>query len=143
MASEIQVRVGLGIRKDNLQYQSQPQAFNADMVTSTPKGPVPGAFSVSVDGTACDLSQLTTPGFAKIQNLDSTNYVEYGIRDVSSNLFYPLGELLPGEVYVLRFSRNLLEEYDSPGTGTTGPVNQLWFKANTAACVVTVEAFEK
>lgn len=143
MAQEIKVRVSLNIRKGNLQYQNQPQSFNFDMVTSLPKGPVPGAFTVPTYGVACDLSELTTPGVCLIRNLDETNYVEYGIRDPNTGVFYPFGELGPGQSYPIVLSRNLLEGYTDTGTGTSGPTNQLWFKANTSSCNVSVEAFER
>lgn len=125
-----------------LQYTSRPGAFVAD-VTGT-KGPTPGAIRVPTGGVAADMSQLATPGFCWLMNLDETNYVEYGIRDPGANIFYPLGELGPGEISLFKLSRNLLEEYfGGTGTGTTSPGNQFWFKANTAACNVRVEAFER
>lgn len=144
MSSEAQIRSSLQIRKNNLTYQSQPTAFVADV--SGTNGPTPGAFTVPVAGIAVDLSKLTTPGLCRIMNLDLTNYVEYGIKDVSGvgiGLFYPLGEILPGESYVIRLSRNITEEYTATGTGTT-PKNfdNFWFKAHVAPVNVLVEAFE-
>lgn len=140
MANEATVRTSLQIRTGNITYQSQPSAFQADVAGA--KGPTPGAFTVTTLGTDCDLSELSQAGLCRIQNLDETNYVEYGIFDPQTNLFYPLGELLPGESYVLRLSRNILEEYVGTGTGTTGPTNTFRFKSNTAECDVLVEAFE-
>ena len=149
MANEARVTASLSITKLDtagsrtlLQYLSQPGAFVAD-VTGT-KGPTPGAIRVPIGGVAADLSELTTPGWCWMMNLDETNYVEYGIRDPGADTFYQLGELGPGEINLVKLSRNLLEEYGpGTGTGTTAPTNQLWFKANTAACVVRVEAFER
>lgn len=148
MSSEATVRVSLTIIKTSaegsiplLDYSSRPAAFNVD-VTGT-KGPTPGAFSVDTLGVDCDLSELTTPGLCRIMNQDETNYVEFGIFDPQTNVFYPLGEVGPGESYVLKLSRNILEEYSGTGTGTTGPTNTLRFKANTAEVNVLVEAFEK
>lgn len=141
MAKEASVSASLRINKGNLQYQSQPQSFNCDV--SGLKGPTPGAIDVPLGGVAVDLSALTTPGFYRILNLDSTNYVELGIRDPGADIFYPLHEVGPGETYVGKFSRNILEEYAGTGTGTTAPGNQVWLKANGAACIVVVEAFEK
>jgi hypothetical protein len=54
-----------------------------------------------------------------------------------------LGEVLPGESYVIRLSRNLLEQYAGSGTGTTGPENTFRLKANEAAVAALVEAFER
>lgn len=142
MANEAEIRSSLQISKDNLEYRGQPTVFNAD-VTGT-KGPTPGAITVSTAGTDVDLTALTTPGLCRIQNLeaDGGNYVSYGMWDPEGSKYLPLGELLPGESYVLRLARDIEEEYGT-GTGTTGAsTNRLRFKANTAACVVLVEAFE-
>ena len=140
MSNEAQIRSSLSIVSDNLTYRSQPTAYNADVAGS--KGPVPGAIAVSTVGTDVDFSELTTPALCKIQNLDDTNFVEYGIWDPEGSTFYPLGELLPGEFSVLRLSRNLQQEFGT-GTGTTGAdTNRLRFRADTATLQVSVEAFE-
>lgn len=147
MANEARVTSNLSILKlrssDNkvlLQYNGQPSAFQADV--SGTKGPTPGAITVALAGTDVDLSELTQPGLCRISNQDDTNFVEYGIREPGTNTFYPLGELLPGESYVLRLSRNIQEEYQGTGTGTSTATNFLHFKANTAPVNVLVEAFE-
>ena len=141
MANEVTIVSSLRIVTGNLIYQSQPTAFSAAMTGS--KGPTPGAISVPIGGVAVTFGELITPGFCRLMNLDATNYVEYGIRDPGINVFYPLGEILPGESFILRLSRNLLEEYTGTGTGTTSTGNQFWLKANTATCYIVVEAFEK
>lgn len=133
------VTTTLTVTKDNTNYQSRPTQFTASMSAS--KGPSPGAVAVSTDGTDIDLTELDSPGLCRLMNLDSTNYVELGIWDGVS--FYPIMELLPGETYVIRLARNLEEEYGT-GTGTTGDaINTLRAKANTAACNLLVEAFER
>ena len=143
MSNEVSVRTSLQISNSPLIYQSQPTTFQADQTGKN--GPTPGAILVAVTGTDVDLSQLTTPGFCWMMNLDSTNFVEYGIHDVSTGTFYPLGELLPGEIAILRLSRWLGGEYAEPGMGTAGSLtgSKLCFRADTAACRVRVEAFEK
>lgn len=140
MANEIQVRSSLQVNNGNLRYQSQPTAFTATQ-NGGAKGPTPGMLSVSTTGTDVDLSQLSTPGVCRIMNLDDTNYIEWGIHDGS--LFHPIGEALPGESYVIRFSRNLGEEESVPGTGTTAVLNAFYLRANTGTCQVLVEAFEQ
>lgn len=142
MGDEAQIRSSLAIVKDNLEYRSQPTAFSADVAGS--KGPVPGAFTATTAGTDTDFSELTTPGLCRIMNLETANFVTYGIWDPEGHTFYPLGELLPGESQVIRLSRDLQEEMGTTvGTGTTGAsTNRLRFKAHTANCKVLVEAFE-
>lgn len=145
MANEAQVRGSLQILKKSgtitlIDYGSKPTTFQAT-VTGT-KGPVPGAFTVTVLGTDVDFSELTTPGLCVFKNLDPTNFVTYGIWDPENSKFFPLGELLPGEVFPIRLSRDLQEEFQT-GTGTTGAdTNRLRFKADTVSLDVSVEAFE-
>lgn len=151
MANEARITSSLAIRKTSgsltlLDYQSRPTTFSAT-VDGT-KGPTPGAITVARTGTIIDLSQLTTPGLLVIKNLDATYRFEWGIFDPSISSFFPVGEVLPGEVYVVRLSRALLREYSTPGTGTgtTGEVNQLRAKAEwgagTAGISASFEAFE-
>lgn len=148
MSDEVQILTSLLIRKVDstdptivlVEYHGQPINFVGDLIGS--KGPVPGSIAVSVAGVDVDFSELATPGYCRLMNQDPTNFVEFGIWDPEGARFYPLGEILPGETYVLRLSRNLNEEYGT-GTGTAGAnTNRLRFKANTASCNVLVEAFE-
>lgn len=140
MANEATVHSSLLIKKTNVDYQGRPSSFTA-LVTGA-KGPTPGAVSVSTAGTDIDFSELTQPALCRFQNLDATNFVEWGIWDPENTKFFPLGEILPGESYVIRLSRNIQEEFDT-GTGTTGAnTNRLRFKADTAAVDALVEAFE-
>lgn len=142
MADEASIRSSLQITKGEIEYRSNPTQFLADVTGS--KGPTPGAVTVTTAGTDIDFSELTTPALCRIQNQDSTNFVEYGIWDPEGNTFYSLGEILPGETYVLRLSRFLQEEFGTAaGTGTTGAdTNRLRFKAQVASINVLVEAFE-
>lgn len=145
MANEAQVRSSLQITKKSgnrtqLEYRSQPTVFNAD-VTGT-KGPVPGAMTATVLGTNVDFGELTTPALCRISNLDVNNFVTIGIWDPENSKFFPIDEILPGESYVRRLSRDLQEEFQT-GTGTTGEdTNRLRIKADTASVNVLVEAFE-
>jgi hypothetical protein len=144
MSNEIQVRASLQIRSttSKLVYQSQPTAFNADLQTVNPKGPVPGALTIPVSGMDIDLSKLTKMGGqCRIMNVDPTNYFNYGMRDPSSNTYYPLGEVLPGEFYPLRLARNLGQH--EVGTGTfVGTTAVLHVKGQGGSCQALVEAFD-
>lgn len=146
MANEARIASGLNIRIVDgniilLDYRSSPSTFLADV--SVPMGPTPGAFTVDTFGVDVDLSQLTTPGLAWFHNMDADNYVEYGIYDPADDSFDPFGELLPGECFPIRLSRNFAEQYEGTGTGTSAATKRLRFKANTASCRVRVDAFEK
>ena len=144
MANEATIRTSLSVKKMSgalslIDYDSRPQGFQAD-VTGT-KGPAVGAVTALTTGTDLVLTELTTPGLCRIANQDATNYVEVGIKDASTGRFYPLMELMPGESYVIRLSRNVGEEYYSTTGTDTG--NTIHLKANTDSVVVLVEVFEK
>ena len=139
VADEVQVRSSLQILKKTgeftlIDYRSQPTVFKTD-ITGV-KGPLPGAVAVSTAGIEIDLSQLTVPGFCRLMNQDGTNYVTYGILDADGNTFHALGELGPGESYVLKLARDI-------GLGTGTGYESLFIKADTASCNVLVEAFER
>ncbi len=142
MAGEAIVTSSLAINKGNLSYQSLPTSFTADV--SGTDGPTPGAITVTLAGIDVDLSELTTFGFCRIHNMDSTNFIDVGIIDPETEKFYPIMRLLAGEGYVLRLSPDLQEEFGTgAGTGTTGAnTNRLHAKADTAACNVIFDAFE-
>jgi len=140
MSDEASIVASLQILNGNLEYHNTPTSFTAD-VTGV-NGPTPGAITVPTTGIDVDLSQLTTPGLCWMMNLDDTNYVTYGIWDPETYKFYPFGKLKPGETSLFRLSPNICKELGT-GTGTTGPVtNTFHMRADTAECVVGVEAFE-
>ncbi len=140
MADEAQVRCSLQIIEGNLKYISQPTTYLADVAVGA-RGPTPGLISATLLGTDVDLSELTTPGLCRIQNLDSTNFVEVGIWDGVS--FFPLIDILAGKFTVVTLAAALGEEFGT-GTGTiTADINTMRIKADTAACDVIVEAFDR
>lgn len=127
----------------NLNYKPGLTSFLGDMLGT--KGPTPGVLSISTAGTDVDFSQLNTyGGLCEIANLDATNFLTWGIWNVANSLFFPVGEVLPGEQYVLRLSRFFGEDYQGVGTGTdASTANRLRLKANTATIVATVKAFDQ
>ena len=139
MSNEATLRVSLNIKTGSMDFRSSPTAFNAD-VSQASQGS-PGGMTVAVTGTDVDMSQITIPGFCWLQNLDPTNYVEYGIKDSISGNFYPLGELLPGECYLLRLSRYILQELAGTGTGIVAS-STFHLKAAAAPCRCIVRVFE-
>ena len=142
MANEAQLRISLLINNQSsggqLVYQSFPQGYTGNVVGNA--GPVPGAQLISNHGTQISFPGLTLPGYAILHNLDPTNFVTYGIWIPSLNRGIALGELLPGEIYVLRFSRYLGQDF-SGGTGSADAI-KFWMVANSAPCWVDISAFE-
>lgn len=137
------IRTSLQVNIGNLVYQSQPQAFNpVDALVGL--GPSPGAVVIQLNGTDIDLSELAQPGLCRIMNIDPLNFVTRGIWDADNLTFYPIDELLPGESYIVRLSRQLGDK-EAPGTGTS-PTNTLpctmRFKADSEPVILLVEAFD-
>lgn len=139
MANEVNVTARMEITSGVNKYRMSRDNFISSLV-GTYNGPTPGAISVSVAGTDVSLAQLTTPGFCVITNLDLTNFVSVGTWGDSE--FIPLIEVGPGEFAMFKLSRNLGKSY-GVGTGTTDSGATLRLKADTAACKVLVEAFER
>lgn len=133
------LRASLQILKGNLNYQSLPSAFNFSLTNA--QGPTPGNLLIALaPGTDVDLSKLLAlGGYCFMINLDTVNFVTYGIHDASNNTFYPLGELGPGEPYVIKLSRNLLK--DQVGTAPFASITTFRMIADTSPCYVRVEAF--
>lgn len=142
MSNEISVNGSVVLRKGSLN-DNIPFTNLVDMDTDDPKGPVPGAISITTVGVEIDVSQLTTPGVGVWFNLDDENYFEWGIKEPENNRFYMIGEVGPGEAWPFQFSRNLLEDYGGTGTGTTPPTNKLWARANGATVYGGLKAYEK
>lgn len=123
MANEITMTSSLRVLNGNQNYAPPQTSKKYDQ--STAGGPVPGTLSIGTAGEDITFTDLSTPAVVRMKNLDATNFVEYGIWDGST--FHELGELLPGQETVLRFSRNM--------TGFR-------MKADTGACRVEIDAFE-
>jgi len=140
MSREGTVNQSLSIIKDNLDYRSkQGNSFNFDV--SIGKGPSPGAITVTGAGTDVDFSELTTPAVCRITNLDDTDFVEYGIYDSVTGELYLLGEVLPGETWPFRLSRNLGSSISS-GTAIVDTGHTLRIVSNNGPVNVLVEAFD-
>ena len=147
MSNEISVQSRLQVIAGNVNYQATPTGYVDSVVSpiTSIKGPTPGAFLAAKTGTSVNFSALTTPGYARLRNLDKTNPVDWGVYDPSHHRFYPVGRINPGKWVDLMLSPHLQEHYGTgTGTGTGGGGNamQLQFRAVNAPCYVSVEAFE-
>jgi hypothetical protein len=141
--ADITVTCSLTIKKNNFNF-TRSTNFTGSLTATQPLGPTPGLVLVTLAGVSIDLSDLGTPGWCWIENIDNTaaNWFEYGIWDPEGGTFYPLGELSPGEGIPIKLSRNIEEEYGT-GAGTTGAnTNRLRLKAGVAACKAQVLACE-
>lgn len=133
MTGTITIRNNLQMLNGNFNYNSAPSTFAA--IQTNVGGPTPGTVLAShlATGTLVNLTALTTPGFAFIQNLDLINFVTLGLIPGvgTGSLFYPILELGPGEFVILKLSRTLLV------------AGVLALLADTADCKVRFDAMEK
>lgn len=87
-------------------------------------GGVPGSITVTTAEMDIDLSPLGTKGWVRLQNVDETNYVDWGPK--SAGAMVPIGRMLPGEPALFRLNSAAI----------------LRMKANVASCKVQILAFE-
>lgn len=142
MANEIRLQLSLQINKGNLVYSTPSTAFLADM-DGDPKAPTPGHVRISEQGTDISFAGLTRPGWCYIKNLDSVNYVQFGVYNTDQSEFYPLIRLYPGEHCIIPLDPEINEEYAGTGTGTTGQLNTFRGLAQTSPVNVWIDAFER
>lgn len=140
MADKATIQSSLRIQSGGLDYRSYPTSYQSDVSGS--KGPTPGAITATIDGNNIDLSELTTPGWCEIRNLDQTNFIEVGLWDESVGEFHPFIEVGPEEHQIIKISRNFGESYAVTGTGTVDSDIEMRVRANTASCEVYIGAFE-
>jgi hypothetical protein len=121
MADEIRIAASMTVDNGNLSFS---QNYGTKSYTQTAVGgPSPGMVEIGTVEETEAFSELTVPGWCTIQNLDSTNFVEWGF---STGVYG--GKLMAGE--------------------TAGPfrINSasttLYLKADTAACRIVVNALE-
>jgi hypothetical protein len=120
MADEIRITASMSVDNGNLSFSQNYGSRSYDQANIG--GPTPGMVEVGTVEEAQSFAELTTPGWTTMQNLDDTNFVEWGF---STGVYG--GKLMPGETAgPLRLN-----------VGTT-----LYLKADTAACKVVINALE-
>ena len=84
-------------------------------------GPTPGYVTIGTSEESEAFSELSTEGWLLMENLDDTNYVEWGF---STGVYG--GRLEAGEAALFRLN----------------PSSTLYLRANTAACKMLIYALE-
>jgi len=125
MANEVKIGSSLQVDKGNFASGKLGGSFQVDQ--NGTGGSVPGQISATTaaQGVIVDLSALTVLGYVYLQNLDATNFVEWG--PTVAAVFHPIGKMKPGE---------------QAGPFRLSPGKSLTVKADTAAALVQVQAFE-
>lgn len=143
MANEVTIRASLQVKSGFLNFQS-PNTGTTDSVAIA-KGPCVSTITVETGGTLIDFSELTSPGWCFIQNLDQITTVDYGIYDTINETFFPIHELPPGMGLPVKFSFYLGESYDlvGTGTGTSALIHRVMFKARTNDAFVLIQCFDR
>lgn len=121
MANEITATIGLQLINGNLRA-TFPQLSR--QYTQTIAGLSDQVLSIGTSAEDVSFTDVTTPGIVVLHNLDSTNYVSYGMSD--GGTIKTLGKLSAGDVHTFRLAAS-----------TT-----LRMQANTAACKVRVMCLE-
>jgi len=119
MANEITVTAGLRVANGNSKFSREfgQQTFDQTAIG----GPTPGYVTIGTSEESVTFGELSTLGWVFIENLDATNYVEWGF---STGVYG--GRMEAGEPALFRLN----------------PSTTLYLKANTADCKVNIYALE-
>lgn len=146
--NEVTIRSSIIVKNGSAPPSNYNASFLADQALKG--GPSPGELIIDASGRDVFFTELTTAGWAWIQNMEdpttSDVYVTFGIYDQTTRKFFALGELLPGEGIPFRFSRQMTNIYLGSGTGTLSAAGRanLRFEAHgTSTARVFVGAFNK
>ena len=120
MANEITITAGIRVLKSNLSFEHVAKASPYTMTGAG--GPTPGFISVGTSEESTTFPEIGTEGWLFMQNLDATNYVQWGF---STGIYG--GRMKPGE---------------TAGPFRMEPGLTLYLKANTAACKCQIYGFE-
>ena len=120
MSNEITVTAGISVKKGNLDFTRPSKSATFDMAGAG--GPTPGFVNIGIAEESTTFPEIGTKGWLFMQNLDATNYVQWGF----STTVYG-GRMKPGE---------------TAGPFRMEPALTLFLKANTAACNVLIFGFE-
>ena len=142
MSNEFNIRAGIFLSNGNQTYRASKTGFTANQNDITGTGEVPGGLVVPTAGVDVPFTGLTLPGWCEIENFDANNTLIWGIKDTTTGLFYPIGDVWAQEKVVFRLSAFLKEGLSGTGTHASADVVTFHLKALTAAISAAVRAFE-
>ena len=121
MSDEITVSASIRVRNGNLRADINPGSLQIDQAVA--RGPAPGSVNVGTSEEVISFAELATLGLIHIQNLDGTNFVDFGPE--SGGAMVAAVRVLAGEVALFRLV----------------PATTYRAKADTAACNVVFSGF--
>ena len=120
MADELKITLQVQLTNGELKDTINPGQKKFDQTTARAGGP--GVVNIGTSEENISFGDIT-PGYVYLQNLDATNYVEFGMDD--SSTIKKLGKLQPGGVALFELAAS----------------QTLRMIANTAACDVLIKGF--
>ncbi|HND56661.1 MAG TPA: hypothetical protein PLV92_29785 [Pirellulaceae bacterium] len=124
MADEFAITLGVDYANGTLTHKEPTRTFAVDQADTTPNM-VAQVLTIGTSEEDIPVGGVAAPGFCTIENLDGTNYVEYGPK--SGGAMILLGQVNAG---------------DPPNLVRLGSGVTLRAKAHTAACRVKVTIYE-
>lgn len=111
MSQELKVTIGVTYQNLTLK-DTVPTAQTA--INQSAQEEFSPVISVPTSDTALTLSNITTPAWIYMLNLDTTNYVQYG--PTSGGALVPYGRLNPGEPAILRLDPGVSMRWKANGS---------------------------
>ena len=99
MAGTIRTRNSLKVTNGNSNWDIGSEYTS--VVQTAMGGPTPGAVATSTTAAAVDLTELTTEGWCRLKNLDTTISIHWG-PDKGASVIQKIGTLEAGEVAQFR-----------------------------------------
>jgi hypothetical protein len=118
MANEITITASIQVVNGNLRDSFSVGSKAVDQAAVG--GPTPGYVTIGTSEETVTFGELGTKGYCVVQNLSTTNFIEWGF---STGVYG--GKLLAGEVALFRLNST-----------------SLFLKADTAACKVLIKGYE-
>lgn len=129
MADEITLTCNLRLNNSGFKDSFNPGLVQIDQAA---QGVWTNIVNIGTTEEDVTLAELTTEGICIMQNLDSTNYVEWGKKDGTGNM-QAIGRLKP---------KPSASEPAFPAIFNFNPGATLRMKADTAACEVRITVYE-
>lgn len=120
MSAEIRINLQVAVSNGSFRDTFNPGLLTMDQASVG--GGSPGTVSIGTTEEVVSFGDLS-PGLVAIQNLDTTNYIEFG--PTSGGAMVVCGKVQPGKIALFELGASV----------------SLRAKANTAACKVLIKGF--